>query len=68
MSEHTSVGKELAKEGGRLISHVLALALGVILMIAGTAMGVSLVLLPIVLAILLFTSHHLLRRRGLENQ
>jgi cbb3-type cytochrome oxidase maturation protein len=47
MSEHTSVGKELAKEGGRLISHVLALALGVILMIAGTAMGVSLVLLPI---------------------
>jgi hypothetical protein len=28
----------------------------------------GLVLLPIVLAILLFTSHHLLRRRGLENR
>jgi hypothetical protein len=28
----------------------------------------GLVLLPIVLAILLFTSHHLLRRRGMENR
>ena len=47
MSEQSSVGKELAKEGGRLIVHILASAFGVLLMIAGTAMGVSLVLLPI---------------------
>jgi hypothetical protein len=47
MTEHTSLGKELAKEGGRLLSHFLALVLGLILMIAGTAMGVSLVLLPV---------------------
>jgi hypothetical protein len=47
MEAHESTGKELAKGAGRVVSHVIALGVGVVLMIVGVAMGVSLVLLPV---------------------
>jgi hypothetical protein len=46
MQAHESVGRTLAKATGVLMGHVAAIIVGVILMIAGIAMGVTLVLLP----------------------
>jgi hypothetical protein len=45
MSEHEF--REDVKEAGRIVGHTGALILGVLLMIVGMAMGVSLVLLPV---------------------
>jgi hypothetical protein len=47
MTENESSGKELAKGAGLVAGHVLAIVAGLVLMIAGLAMGVTLVLLPI---------------------
>jgi hypothetical protein len=47
MIEHETAGKELTKGAGRLLEHVGAIALGLILMIAGLAMGVTVVALPV---------------------
>jgi hypothetical protein len=47
MTEHESAGRELAKGAGIFLGHVIALVVGLVLMVAGLAMGVSLVLLPI---------------------
>jgi hypothetical protein len=46
MAVHQSAGQEFAISAGRLIGHVLALVVGFVLMIAGLAMGVTVVLLP----------------------
>jgi hypothetical protein len=47
MIELSSTGREIAKGAGLLVSHLSAVVLGVVLMIIGSALGVSLVLLPI---------------------
>jgi hypothetical protein len=47
MAKVMATGQELAKGAGRLIGHLLAIVLGLILIIVGAGMGVSLVLLPI---------------------
>ena len=47
MNAHPTVGRELAKGAGRFAAHALAIVLGVILCVAGLAMGVSIALLPI---------------------
>lgn len=44
--QHT-FGRDLAKGAGRLAAHALAIVLGLILSVAGLAMGVSIALLPI---------------------
>jgi hypothetical protein len=46
MSEQESAGRELARGAGRLAVHVAAIVAGLVLMIVGLGMGVSLVLLP----------------------
>jgi len=47
MTELSSNSRQLAKGAGLLASHVAAVVFGVFLIIIGSAMGVSLVLLPI---------------------
>jgi len=47
MTEHESTGHELATGAKRFVGHVLAIVGGLVLMIAGVAMGVTMVLLPI---------------------
>jgi hypothetical protein len=47
MSQGTSTAKELAKGTELVIGHVLGVIAGLVLMLAGAAMGVSLVLLPV---------------------
>jgi cbb3-type cytochrome oxidase maturation protein len=47
MIENESVGRTLAKATRSFMGHAAALIVGVLLMIAGIAMGVTLVLLPI---------------------
>ncbi len=39
-------GREFAKEMGRFAAHAIAIVLGLILSVAGLAMGVSIALLP----------------------
>jgi hypothetical protein len=46
MAEYESAGGELAKGAGRLAVHAAAVVAGLLLMIVGLAMGVSIVLLP----------------------
>jgi hypothetical protein len=46
MTEHGFPGRELAKGAGRFVGHTAATVVGFVLMIAGIALGVSLVLLP----------------------
>jgi hypothetical protein len=46
MAEHESAGVELAKGAGRLAVHVAAIVVGLILMVVGLAMGVTIVMLP----------------------
>jgi hypothetical protein len=46
MSEHESTGREMAKGAGQIAAHLMAVVVGVILMIVGLGMGVSIVLLP----------------------
>jgi hypothetical protein len=47
MKEHESAGHELARAVEGFFGRVLVVAVGIILMAAGIAMGVSLVLLPV---------------------
>ena len=47
MSELKSAAWEMVKTGESFVGHIFAIALGVVLMIVGIAMGVSLVLLPL---------------------
>jgi hypothetical protein len=47
MSAHHSVGQELAKGTGRFVAHALAIVVGLILMVTGIAMGVTIALLPV---------------------
>ena len=51
MTERESVGKELVKGAGSLLAHTTALAVGFALMIAGVALGVTIVALPVGLAV-----------------
>jgi hypothetical protein len=46
MSERESAGRELTKGAGRVIGHLAAIVVGVVLMILGVALGVGLVTLP----------------------
>jgi hypothetical protein len=46
MQANDSTGRTLAKAAGRFVGHVAALIVGVILMIVGVALGVTMVLLP----------------------
>lgn len=47
MNAQVTTGRELAKGAGRFALHALAIVLGVVLAVAGLAMGVSIALLPI---------------------
>jgi hypothetical protein len=47
MNVHQSVGQELVKGTGRFVVHALALVVGMIFIIAGIAMGVTIAMLPI---------------------
>jgi len=47
MNVHQSVSQELVKGTGRFVAHILALVVGMIFMVAGIAMGVTIVMLPI---------------------
>lgn len=47
MFEAKSTGKELTKVFGRFLGHGFAIILGMLLMITGLGMGVSMVLLPV---------------------
>ncbi len=47
MTENQSMGKELAKGAGRFLSRSAAVVVGVLLMIVGLAMGVTVVMLPV---------------------
>jgi hypothetical protein len=47
MPEHKTAAQDLVRGAGFAISHVLALVLGLILMITGLALGVTLVMLPL---------------------
>ena len=51
MSERESAGRELAKGAGRILGHLAAIVVGVILMILGVALGVGLVTLPVAIPI-----------------
>lgn len=46
MTTYGSAGQELAKGAGRLVGHVIALVMGLVLMVVGVAMGVTIVMLP----------------------
>jgi len=54
MNENEKVAQELAKGAGLLFVHGIAIVAGLILMIAGLGMGVSIVLLPIGIPVGLF--------------
>lgn len=47
MVENRATRKDLAKEAGHLLGHGAAVVAGMVLMITGMAMGVSVVLLPL---------------------
>jgi uncharacterized membrane protein len=47
MREHKSAAWEMFKTGELFLGHVFAIALGVVCMSVGVAMGVTLVLLPL---------------------
>jgi hypothetical protein len=51
MPEQESRAREFAREAGSFFGHAAAIVLGLIIMVAGLAMGVTIVLLPIGLAI-----------------
>jgi hypothetical protein len=46
MTEHATAGQELARGTGRLLVHVVAIVVGLVLMIGGVALGVTVVALP----------------------
>jgi hypothetical protein len=47
MVEHKSATREIAEGAGRFFVHSVSIVVGIILMIVGLAMGVSVVLLPL---------------------
>ena len=47
MPEQESRAREFAQGAGRFFGHVAAIVIGILMMIVGLAMGVSMVLLPI---------------------
>jgi hypothetical protein len=47
MSEHENSGRELVKGAGWMAVHVFAIIAGLVLMFAGVAMGVTVVMLPV---------------------
>jgi hypothetical protein len=47
MTEHDNLSKDLARGTGRLLSHLVAVVVGVVLMISGVALGVTIVALPL---------------------
>jgi hypothetical protein len=47
MSEQEPAGRELAKGAGRMAIHLFAIFAGLVLMVLGVAMGVTLVMLPV---------------------
>jgi len=47
MNAPHSVSQELVKGTGRFVAHVLSLVAGIILIVAGIAMGVTIAMLPI---------------------
>lgn len=47
MAVNNHGGKEVAEGAGVVLGHILAIVAGLVLMIAGLAMGVTMVLLPI---------------------
>jgi hypothetical protein len=47
MTAPHSVSQELVKGTGRFVAHVLSLVAGLILIVAGIAMGVTIAMLPI---------------------
>jgi hypothetical protein len=51
MAEEKSTGRDLANAAGSLVGHLGAVVLGVVLMIAGIALGVTLVLLPLAIPV-----------------
>ena len=44
-------GQELLEKGGRVLSHVAAVVIGLVLMIVGLGLGVTLVMLPVGLVV-----------------
>jgi hypothetical protein len=51
MTDHASTGKELVKGAGGLLGHVIAVVVGLVLMIGGVALGVTVVALPLGIAV-----------------
>jgi hypothetical protein len=51
MSEQESRGRVFARQAGSFFGHVAAIIVGLIVMVVGVAMGVTIVLLPVGLAI-----------------
>jgi hypothetical protein len=51
MQGHSSVGRHLVEASERVIEHIAAIVVGFVLMIAGVAMGVTIVMLPLGLPI-----------------
>ncbi len=51
MPEQESRGKEFARAAGTFFGHVAAIIVGLIVMVVGLAMGVTIVMLPIGLVI-----------------
>ena len=47
MTTLAATGQEVARETGRIIGHAVAVILGLVLIVIGAGMGVSLVLLPL---------------------
>jgi hypothetical protein len=47
MNAHPSAGQELVKGTGRFVAHAVAIVVGMIFMVTGIAMGVTIAMLPI---------------------
>lgn len=47
MDTHTTSTRHLAAAGGRMLGHVAAIVLGLVLIFAGIALGVTIVMLPL---------------------
>jgi hypothetical protein len=51
MAEHESFGREVVKSTGRFAGHLAAIVLGVILMVIGLGMGITVLMLPFAIPI-----------------
>jgi len=72
MSEKEPMVHHLAETGGVVLSHLIAVVLGLVLMVSGVGMGVTIVLLPLGIPVglvgLLLFIWGLVRHRGYERQ